>query len=61
MTELDPKNIAAIRFFRKKGELQHIQIRLRNNRGIRLEGYEELEELGRLLTEAVPREHIMDG
>jgi hypothetical protein len=30
-------------FLRAEGHLRHIQIRLQNNRGIRLEGYQDLE------------------
>jgi hypothetical protein len=60
MTELDMKKIAGMFYYRKKGELQHIQIKLTTQRGIRLEGYENLEELGRLIAEQIPPEHVKD-
>ncbi len=60
LSELDVQDIAALSFFRKKGVLQHIQIRLRSNRGIRLEGYNDLEKLGRLISEQIPPEHVRD-
>ncbi len=59
-SSLDVNDIAAMSFFRRKGMLQHIQIRLKSNRGIRLEGYNDLEELGRLISEQIPREHVRD-
>jgi hypothetical protein len=58
-SELDLQQIAALRLFRGGGRLRHIQILLKNNRGIRLEGYQELDELARLLTEQVPPGKIM--
>ena len=47
-------------FYRKKGNVTHIQLKLRNNRGIRLEGYEELEQLGRAIAGLIPK-HQVDG
>ena len=35
----DTKEIVALTFYRRKGQVEHIQLKLRNNRGIRLEGY----------------------
>ena len=60
LSELDVQDIAAMSFFRKKGTLQHIQLRLKSNRGIRLEGYDDLEKLGRLVAEQIPEEHVRD-
>ena len=60
MTELDIKKIAGMFYYRKKGQLQHIQIKLTTHRGIRLEGYENLEELGRQIADQIPAEHIKD-
>lgn len=60
-SELDVNDIAAVVFFRKRRVLQHIQIRLKSNRGIRLEGYDHLERLGRLITEQIPSEHVKDS
>lgn len=54
VTELNLNDIAAIYFHRHKGTLQHIQIKLKNNRGIRLEGYENINALADLLSEKVP-------
>lgn len=54
VSELNLNDIAAISFHRKKGTLQHIQIKLKNNRGIRLEGYENINALADLLCEKVP-------
>ncbi len=59
-TELDLKDIAMINLYRNKGDLRHIQIRLNNNRGIRLEGYQDLERLAALLAEQVPKGHLVD-
>ncbi len=57
-SELNIDDIAALQFYRRKGAIQHIQIKLKNNRGIRLEGYENINELGNLLSEQVPKAHI---
>lgn len=61
VSELKINDIAALNFYRKKGIIQHIQIKLRNNRGIRLEGYEDINALGDLIAEQVPKAHIMDN
>lgn len=58
VSKLDVNDIAALNFYRSKGILQHIQIQLKNNRGIRLEGYEDINALGDLLSEQVPKAHI---
>jgi hypothetical protein len=60
MSELGVNDIAAMTFYRRRGVLQHIQIRLKSNRGIRLEGYNHLEELGRLIAEQIPPQHVQD-
>jgi len=60
-SELDVKDIAAMVFHRKRRALQHIQIRLKSDKGIRLEGYDDLETLGRLIAEQIPSEHVKDG
>lgn len=54
MTELNRRDIAGVFLYRRKGILQHIQVRLRNNRGIRLEGYEGMDRLAELLEEPIP-------
>lgn len=53
-SELDLGQVAAIRLFRRWGRLQHIQLVLRNSRGIRLEGYRDLQRLADLLQNALP-------
>jgi hypothetical protein len=60
LSELDIGDIALVNLFRRKGTLNHIQLRLRNNRGIRLEGYGELERLAALLAEQVPEAHVVE-
>ncbi len=59
MSELLPEDIAAVRFHQRRGRLQHIQILLTSKRGIRLEGYRDLEGLSRLLEEYLPEAKIM--
>jgi len=59
-SELNLSDVAQVNLFRKKGVLQHLQIRLKNNRGIRLEGYQDLERLAGLLTEQIPKAHVVD-
>ena len=61
ISQLKISDIAAINFYRHKGVIQHIQIKLKNNRGIRLEGYEDINVLGDLLSEQVPKAHIMNN
>lgn len=60
VSELDLSDIVLVNLFRRKGILRHIQIRLKNNRGIRLEGYGDLEGMAALLTEQVPRAHVVE-
>jgi hypothetical protein len=57
---LDTKDIAMLAFYRKKGNVEHIQLKLRNNRGIRLEGYGELEKLGQAIADLIPEQQV-DG
>lgn len=59
-SELDVKDIAILTFYRKKGKVEHIQLKLRNNRGIRLEGYAELEQLGLAIADRIPARQV-DG
>lgn len=60
-SQLNIDDIAALKAYRKKGDIQHIQIKLKNNRGIRLEGYEDIDALMGMLSERVPKAHIMDN
>lgn len=59
-TQLALDDVAMMNLFRKKGALQHIQLRLKNNRGIRLEGYRDIERLAALLAEQLPKSHLVD-
>ncbi|MBL3528683.1 MAG: hypothetical protein JMN27_17450 [gamma proteobacterium endosymbiont of Lamellibrachia anaximandri] len=56
---LDVKDITMLTFYRRKGALQHIQLKLKSNRGIRLEGYGELEQLGRTIADRIPKEQVI--
>jgi hypothetical protein len=56
---LDTKEIAALTFYRRKGQVEHIQLKLRNNRGIRLEGYTDLEQLGGAIADQIPKELVV--
>ncbi len=51
-TELDLRDdVAAVRHFRHRQQLRHLQIILKNNRGIRLESYDDLEGLAKALAD----------
>jgi len=56
---LDTKEIVALTFYRRKGQVEHIQVKLRNNRGIRLEGYADLEQLGNAIADRIPKELVV--
>lgn len=56
---LDTGEIVALTFYRRKGQLEHIQLKLRNNRGIRLEGYAGLEQLGGAIADRIPGERVV--
>jgi hypothetical protein len=58
ISKLNISDVAALHFYHHKGTLQHIQIKLKNNRGIRLEGYDNINTLGNLLSDQVPKAHI---
>ena len=60
VTELDLGQVAAMRLFQRKGNMQHIQLRLTNGRGIRLEGYDNLAGLAQLLRDELPEGRVMD-
>ena len=55
---LHTKEIVALTFYRRKGQVEHIQLKLRNNRGIRLEGYADLGKLGVAIAERIPKELV---
>ena len=56
---LDTKEIIALTFYRRKGQVEHIQLKLMNNRGIRLEGYTDLEQLGGAIADRIPKEQVV--
>ena len=55
---LDTKDIVALTFYRRKGQVEHIQLKLGNNRGIRLESYSDLEQLGGAIADRIPTEQV---
>jgi hypothetical protein len=57
-TVLDTKDIVALTFYRRKGQVEHIQLKLGNNRGIRLEGYTDLEQLGDAIADRIPKAQV---
>lgn len=61
-TELDLKDVAAMNLYRRRrsGTLRHIQLRLKNHRGIRLEGYEDLEGMASELGAQLPPAHVTE-
>jgi hypothetical protein len=59
-SELALEDVVLINLFRRRGVLRHIQIKLKNNRGIRLEGYEDLDHLAALLEEQIPSGQIIE-
>ncbi|TNG00163.1 MAG: hypothetical protein EP297_04230 [Gammaproteobacteria bacterium] len=59
-SELDTSNIAIMHLYRNKKGLQHIQLRLKNDRGIRLEGYDRLEEMAQLITAQLQPNQVVD-
>lgn len=56
---LDTREIAVLTFYRSKGKVRHIQLKLKNNRGIRLEGYADLEQLGGAIADRIPKEQVI--
>ena len=58
---LDTKEIVALTFYRRKGQVEHIQLKLRNGRGIRLESYADLEQLGDAIADRIPKELVVGG
>ena len=57
VTELDLDDIAAVNVYRRRGAPRHIQIKRKDNRGIRLEGYGDMEGLVQAL-KAVSYTHL---
>ena len=56
---LNVEEIVALTFYRSKGQVKHIQLKLKNNRGIRLEGYTDLEQLGGAIADRIPKEQVV--
>ena len=56
---LNVKEIVALTFYRSKGQVKHIQLKLKSNRGIRLEGYTDLEQLGGAIADRIPKEQVV--
>jgi hypothetical protein len=54
-------DIAAVRVYRKRAGIGHIQIRRTDERGIRLEDYDDMEGLAAALKPLVPDAHWQDG
>jgi hypothetical protein len=57
---LDTGDIAGLFLYRSRGELKHIQVRLKSNRGIRLEGYGGLEDMAGAIAKQLPKAHVVD-
>lgn len=58
-TELELEQVTALRLFKRWGKLRHIQLLLKNNRGIRLEGYQDLPRLAESLQSELPSGKLM--
>ena len=56
---LDTREIVTLTFYRRKGQVEHIQLKLKNNRGIRLEGYADLEQLGGDIADQIPKDLVI--
>ncbi|MBT8439585.1 MAG: hypothetical protein KJO91_07640 [Gammaproteobacteria bacterium] len=56
---LETKEIVALTFYRRKEQVEHIQLKLRSGRGIRLEGYADLEQLGGAIADRIPKELVV--
>lgn len=60
VSELDVSAIAIMHQYTSSGRLQHIQLRLKNNRGIRLEGYDRLEEMAGMISAQLQPHQVME-
>jgi hypothetical protein len=52
--------VAALNIHRRKGTPRLIQIKRKDNRGIRLEGYGDMEALAKALKARIPAAHVND-
>jgi len=59
-SELDMSNITIMQLYRNPNKLLHIQLRLKNNRGIRLEGYDRLETMASLIATQLQPGQVID-
>ncbi len=55
---LNTEEIVTLTFFRKKQKVEHIQLKLKNNRGIRLEGYTDMDQLGDAIANQIPKQQV---
>ncbi|MBK8637795.1 MAG: hypothetical protein IPN92_05715 [Chromatiaceae bacterium] len=60
ITELDLEEVAAVNVYRRRGAPRHVQIKRKDNRGIRLEGYGDMEGLIQALKARIPAAHVTD-
>jgi hypothetical protein len=61
LSELSMADIAAVTIHRRGTHIGHIQIARTDNRGIRLEGYDDIDGLAAALKAQVPAAHWRDG
>ena len=59
ISELDISDITIMQMYNRKNGLQHVQLRLKNNRGIRLEGYDQLETMASLIVDQLKPEQVI--
>jgi hypothetical protein len=59
-SELELNDVAALNIYRRKGTPRLIQIKRKDNRGIRLEGYGDMEALAKALKARIPAAHVND-
>ncbi len=57
-SELSLQDVTAMKIFQRKKQLQHIQLKLNNGRGIRLEGYDNMEALAESLKKQLPNKEL---
>ena len=60
MSELDMSDITLMHKYMRSNRLQHIQLRLKNDRGIRLEGYDRLESMASLIAAQLQPGQVME-
>ncbi len=52
------RDVAAIKVFQRQKQLGHVQLKLNNGRGIRLEGYDNMEALAESLRKQLPNKEL---